>query len=213
MTSPWKGLSSPGLSPRVRGNLPSVVAGGDVLGSIPACAGEPRAGSRAGSRTWVYPRVCGGTVLRRERRTRRAGLSPRVRGNQLDHHHEGDSDRSIPACAGEPRFGLRLYGNRGVYPRVCGGTAFIARGAKLAKGLSPRVRGNPVRGFIERFEDGSIPACAGEPQRRIRLEDPSRVYPRVCGGTIQVGGKQSPGRGLSPRVRGNRDGYDGGRSS
>ena len=50
-----------GLSPRVRGNLCRGVRFWSVVGSIPACAGEPcRAGS-VGGRPWVYPRVCGGT--------------------------------------------------------------------------------------------------------------------------------------------------------
>ena len=52
-----------GLSPRVRGNL-----GGEhrhrlhIAGSIPACAGEPDDGHSA-SKCWVYPRVCGGTMV------------------------------------------------------------------------------------------------------------------------------------------------------
>ena len=91
-----------GLSPRVRGNL----AQGPILdpfcGSIPACAGEPaRVGCSMTTRT-VYPRVCGGTdpgpgVLRRA-----DGLSPRVRGNLPPLDRYGHTQRSIPACAGEP---------------------------------------------------------------------------------------------------------------
>ena len=33
--------------------------------------------------------------------------------------------RSIPACAGEPALGRRMYPAFGVYPRVCGGTAGV----------------------------------------------------------------------------------------
>ena len=50
-----------GLSPRVRGNLHPLVAGG----VLPV----------------VYPRVCGGTTLRYVREMMMPGLSPRVRGN------------------------------------------------------------------------------------------------------------------------------------
>ena len=50
---------------------------------------------------------------------------------------------------------------------------------------------------------GSIPACAGEPLLKLAVVGESRVYPRVCGGTLMIRfGTTSP-PGLSPRVRGN----------
>ena len=52
----------------------------------------------------------------------------------------------------------------GVYPRVCGGTQLAVFMATLDQGLSPRVRGNPMRGGAMAACLGSIPACAGEPQ-------------------------------------------------
>ena len=62
-TTPTKsgGTAASGLSPRVRGNLPGVVAGHRRNGSIPACAGEPIPIFSASRRRKVYPRVCGGT--------------------------------------------------------------------------------------------------------------------------------------------------------
>ena len=80
------GVRSPpnsGLSPRVRGNLGYGFKGKGAGGSIPACAGEPRAGSLPGSAGGVYPRVCGGTILRIPSGAAGKGLSPRVRGNQM----------------------------------------------------------------------------------------------------------------------------------
>ena len=82
--------TSPGLSPRVRGNLPYSCPSRDSrrLRSIPACAGEPPV--RALSRTATH-----------------SGLSPRVRGNLLSAAvlllHSG----SIPECAGEPAWPCR----------------------------------------------------------------------------------------------------------
>ena len=50
----------------------------------------------------------------------------------------------------------------------------------------------------------SIPACAGEPYiSRMRAEW-SQVYPRVCGGTVNITNPETTLEGLSPRVRGNR---------
>ena len=54
-----------GLSPRVRGNLTSAHDNWSLDRSIPACAGEPGMGFRAGRRGRVYPRVCGGTPTAR----------------------------------------------------------------------------------------------------------------------------------------------------
>ena len=133
-----------------------------------------------------------------------SGLSPRVRGNRGHGAERSQPVGSIPACAGEP-YEARLTINQiGVYPRVCGGTLAQAEAAVRDVGLSPRVRGNPGLGAIYRPVRGSIPACAGEPPRRRRWRSSSRVYPRVCGGTIPSLPVPSTWTGLSPRVRGNR---------
>ena len=90
-----------GLSPRVRGSHDLLLLGEIGLGSIPACAGEPRTPSRSRKPTRVYP--------------------PRVRGShRLERraaHHRG----SIPACAGEPDTPEQHDRPDWVYPRVCGG--------------------------------------------------------------------------------------------
>ena len=90
-----------------------------------------------------------------------------------------------------------------VYPRVCGGTDSVADRIAGNAGLSPRVRGNQCRCFVHCAHVGSIPACAGEPFAcNTRLSE-SRVYPRVCGGTLFLYCLASRSLGLSPRVRGN----------
>ena len=213
-----------GLSPRVRGNPALADAVQSGAGSIPACAGEPRPGVpgyRAGrvyprvcGGTWkiapslrlleVYPRVCGGTGRRRRRRSAPYGLSPRVRGNQSGSAPGAGWQRSIPACAGEPGVVGMVQQHWGVYPRVCGGTSVCGWRRRPSEGLSPRVRGN-----LQQLPDGllcrrSIPACAGEPQLIAEWAGGVAVYPRVCGGTGNAGLLAHIGRGLSPRVRGNR---------
>ena len=50
-----------GLSPRVRGNPDKEYVSAVGVGSIPACAGEPRTPWTPLRREPVYPRVCGGT--------------------------------------------------------------------------------------------------------------------------------------------------------
>ena len=90
-----------GLSPRVRGNRNDGSPTPLRVGSIPACAGEPRCRALPHHTAWVYPRVCGGTCRKIPMTSSQAGLSrvcggttgqpldmaiddglsPRVRGN------------------------------------------------------------------------------------------------------------------------------------
>ena len=131
------------------------------------------------------------------------GLSPRVRGNRKYGLARPSSNRSIPACAGEPRRSLRTYCPAWVYPRVCGGTNVLVRKYHIGLGLSPRVRGNRMLVTASRQVEGSIPACAGEPRQRSSRPTLPRVYPRVCGGTRIRSSHLLSYSGLSPRVRGN----------
>ena len=192
-----------GLSPRVRGNHLGNAGRCDVPGSIPACAGEPTSSTLPSSGWRVYPRVCGGTIVYICAGGIVSGLSPRVRGNHVGRTGVVNHYRSIPACAGEPVLvGDVLYQHR-VYPRVCGGTYQCAGPGPGREGLSPRVRGNQRN--IERGElyEGSIPACAGEPNGVVGVNVVNAVYPRVCGGTAVGRRARQRAGGLSPRVRGN----------
>ena len=94
-----------GLSPRVRGNRPIPQRVDGMVGSIPACAGEPRFASLHLTPPQVYPRVCGGTIDRPTQAVPTDGLSPRVRENQVPSHSPPIKAGSIPACAGEPSGG------------------------------------------------------------------------------------------------------------
>ena len=167
-----------GLSPRGRGNR--------FRGTAP--------------RTTVYPRVGGGTVKEPLTDMIAQGLSPRGRGNPQYPPPLGSRMRSIPAWAGEPSRGTSKSGKIGVYPRVGGGTQGGYPTWTLARGLSPRGRGNLAdhEGFFQRRR--SIPAWAGEPE-------PGPVgigsIPAWAGEPV-YGCSAGPLRvGLSPRGRGN----------
>ena len=196
----------PGLSPRVRGNPGNAVGTARRRRSIPACAGEPSSEGGAGNLPRVYPRVCGGTLPGKSGPGLLMGLSPRVRGNRGQARRQWRWPGSIPACAGEPRGfqGAVLF--IGVYPRVCGGTRPLWRQGGQKVGLSPRVRGNHLYRADQRNRHRSIPACAGEPPTPLPRPPAPTVYPRVCGGTSESRQGLRRPHGLSPRVRGNRDG-------
>ena len=192
-----------GLSPRVRGNL--VLLGVYLIGmwSIPACAGEPCSTLTHRSDWGVYPRVCGGTPREWVSRSTTGGLSPRVRGNPSVALKVAQCRGSIPACAGEPVPAVPAALVSGVYPRVCGGTADCGFRNGVKKGLSPRVRGNHLPAGLLYARPRSIPACAGEPSSPPCCGPDIWVYPRVCGGTLDLHECLATVVGLSPRVRGN----------
>ena len=127
-----------------------------------------------------------------------------MRGNPQDDREWLLKAGSIPACAGEPPVALFCGDRFPVYPRVCGGTDINGAVVVGSLGLSPRVRGNRIGLCLRRLDNGSIPACAGEPDRGSSNNHDSSVYPRVCGGT-RIGARwRAADTGLSPRVRGNQ---------
>ena len=115
--------SNAGLSPRMRGNPYQGTGIPECQRSIPAYAGEPVHPRHCYAAARVYPRVCGGTAVRRQRGVPYDGLSPRMRGNPYPASARMNQGGSIPAYAGEPASGDADAGCSRVYPRVCGGTA------------------------------------------------------------------------------------------
>ena len=129
-----------------------------------------------------------------------------MRGNPALDRPKRSAAGSIPACAGEPVIIGAGVATREVYPRVCGGTLVSRWPLISSRGLSPRVRGNPHHPGQGQLQQGSIPACAGEPSRRLVHRRRRGVYPRVCGGTTNRQEDEHRMNGLSPRVRGNQRG-------
>ena len=110
----------------------------------------------------VYPRVCGGSMMRWPPQLGQYGLSPRVRGKPHRQRPSLYRAGSIPACAGEaPLVGVCQLPD-GVYPRVCGGSGYAFPPSQSPRGLSPRVRGKLDRRISISGATRSIPACAGE---------------------------------------------------
>ena len=68
-----------------------------------------------------------------------------MRGNHRRYKNPPGSRRSIPAYAGEPFEAEMERTPAAVYPRVCGGTTELHLRQAVTKGLSPRMRGNPLR--------------------------------------------------------------------
>ncbi len=195
-------LSELGRSPRVRGSLVQSSPGRSRRGSIPACAGQPSAGSRVDQIDKVDPRVCGAAQRDGLSAHRAEGRSPRVRGSPCASRRARRSRGSIPACAGQPSRPGRDRDRPRVDPRVCGAADGRTRVDRAKLGRSPRVRGSlaPEKKKIAGL--GSIPACAGQPKCRRHASWWIWVDPRVCGAAQPGRRRAAAPTGRSPRVRG-----------
>ena len=150
-------------------------------GLIPAYAGKTLKIWLQLSKPGAHPRVCGENRRSRNRRSERAGSSPRMRGKPSkgggDHIHIG----LIPAYAGKTFLRKTVQGLSWAHPRVCGENRSDRCGRRRESGSSPRMRGK-LRDISELDESsGLIPAYAGKTEN-IRIEAARRgAHPRVCG--------------------------------
>ena len=152
-----------GLSPPMRGSQTRPLAMGFIVGSIPAHAGEPKPHRFPRQVRRVYPRPCGGAICVFTTGSKAAGLSPPMRGSPLQQHRVLFTQGSIPAHAGEPGAAVKGCKRLGVYPRPCGGAQLGNAVPVDLAGLSPPMRGSPLRPLQTAAQTGSIPAHAGEP--------------------------------------------------
>ena len=152
-----------GLSPLTRGNLGFCVDPSNVLGPIPAHAGEPAAYKSRRQGGGAYPRSRGGTGQLALTDNFKVGLSPLTRGNHDAGRYLCTPGGPIPAHAGEPARSAGLTTGTGAYPRSRGGTAEFRFDFDPCPGLSPLTRGNRMRWAERSFWQRPIPAHAGEP--------------------------------------------------
>ena len=195
-----------GLSPRLRGNLRLVFRSPLLGGSIPALTGKPPEGDANLVVALVYPRAYGETMATLRRLRAVAGLSPRLRGNPGGILPDRFVRRSIPALTGKPTWVAIRRRCWRVYPRAYGETCTCRPLMFCTRGLSPRLRGNPVLTGTWPWWYGSIPALTGKPGGRVPTSRWPAVYPRAYGETAEVIRGLVQEKGLSPRLRGNPGG-------
>ncbi len=128
-----------GLSPRMRGYRIVQFRNRQLIGSIPADAGLPRAAARQRSRCGVYPRGCGATQRKHHEEEAKWGLSPRMRGYRAGAMGRRAAGGSIPADAGLPHTFICQGALGGVYPRGCGATPATVCQEPGATGPSLRI--------------------------------------------------------------------------
>ena len=203
--SPLRPSHSPrGSSPRVRGERRTVAAYVLVRRIIPACAGRTPATRGHRTRGPDHPRVCGANRMCCSLSMRRAGSSPRVRGELPVGPLGLGWDRIIPACAGRTPSRRSNEPDRPDHPRVCGANGGVGLAGLGGLGSSPRVRGEREGEQQPRPLARIIPACAGRTVCAGFIVGPFPDHPRVCGANPSSSMANVSPSGSSPRVRGER---------
>ena len=175
---------------------------GELAGSIPAYAGEPRSAARLAPGRGVHPRLRGGAMATAKATATALGPSPPTRGSPQVPVGGLDFCRSIPAYAGEPNPSHQRAAPPWVHPRLRGGAASARPSPRAYRGPSP-----PTRGSLHPWDERlglrwSIPAYAGEPVR-VRPGGPlCRVHPRLRGGASSSSPVGRIRAGPSPPTRG-----------
>ena len=152
-----------GLSPRTRGNHLAVEALDRLEGPIPADAGQPARPQGRRHEIGAYPRGRGATGSHRAMPRASPGLSPRTRGNHRWPPSRSSQTGPIPADAGQPIPARAIRWPSRAYPRGRGATGLKMDERDIARGLSPRTRGNLLSAHFQYGADGPIPADAGQP--------------------------------------------------
>ena len=214
-----------GPSPRARGTHRPLPARAPRRRSIPACAGNtsrfasrrstvfgpsprargtPRAGLQDGGAGRSIPACAGNTAQARSMALRNA-VHPRVRGEHLSWFAPGAAaSRSIPACAGNTIGSCHRRYLPSVHPRVRGEHSGGLMRRTGCRGPSPRARGTLAPAARSRRMSRSIPACAGNTDRRVQSTASTAVHPRVRGEHRTGCRFTASPAGPSPRARGTR---------
>ncbi len=116
--------------------------------------------------------------------------------------HLDQTERSIPACAGEAIHCACCCNINRVDPRMRGGGTSPVSVSGSRAGRSPHARGRLDDKIKALVLDRSIPACAGEAIYRHERRRTDRVDPRMRGGGFNFHNQTRPEKGRSPHARG-----------
>ncbi len=187
--------SERGPSPRARGAGQGGVAGDDVVGTIPACAGSSWTPSVVTESERDHPRVRGEQATRISVALMMLGPSPRARGADLHGRRGRQAHGTIPACAGSRPATSPSKRPLPDHPRVRGEQRAPAKTQVRTPGPSPRARGAAGVSSPSERGFGTIPACAGS-RYGHSVTEPRHLgpSPRARGaGTRPPAGSSVPG--------------------
>ena len=176
-----RGRYEVGSSPRMRGTLTILSRPNDLIGIIPAYAGNTERHYQRRVAGRDHPRVCGEHWCFWNPRIALWGSSPRMRGTHLLHLLPFPEEGIIPAYAGNTSTPSETPLAHRDHPRVCGEHFNAVRNAASPQGSSPRMRGTPTILPGRHRGHGIIPAYAGNTVTLSAMHEAYWDHPRVCG--------------------------------
>ena len=179
---------SRGSSPLSRGIPGQQLHNPQLLGIIPALAGNTLRARRAGPGPRDHPRSRGEYACARIEIEPGRGASPLSRGIRKPRRVASSALGIIPALAGNTLAGLVAHrlGKR-IIPALAGNTPHPAHAAGTTKD-HPRSRGEYLKVRLNLFcETGSSPLSRGILPKVCRLGPSWRIIPALAGNTIPIG--------------------------
>ena len=167
----------PGSSPQVRGRPRTCCTTSELVGLIPAGAGQTSSSCSASSPRRAHPRRCGADRGNLGPQVVGTGSSPQMRGRRRRHSVHAVARGLIPADAGQTPPPSPETTPARAHPRRCGADCHLRVHVKHVTGSSPQMRGRPLATSNAALAEGyleptsmSHPECT--PQVRGVIEPP-----------------------------------------
>ena len=191
-----------GSPPQVRGKLYYSVALFAPRRITPADAGKTQMSQVVIFRQPDHPRGCGENSYVSDRRQRRIGSPPRMRGKLFSYCSHKSPKGITPADAGKTSLrGVILCGAKD-HPRGCGENLPARLKAMQGQGSPPRMRGKHKALAKQDRATGITPADAGKTYFLRILDFCIEDHPRGCGENDRWNCISTANKGSPPQVRG-----------
>ena len=193
-----------GSSPLTRGTHTFIFCQLGGRRFIPAYAGNSALACSRRARRSVHPRLRGELRFSASRLSRENGSSPLTRGTLGRFPGTSQSDRFIPAYAGNSMTNNRLLCWFSVHPRLRGELEISAVMLFALSGSSPLTRGTRQGQCPNSGTHWFIPAYAGNSVNHLIFQEKQPVHPRLRGELTSYVIKNVYKNGSSPLTRGTR---------
>ena len=170
-----------GSPPPMRGKVMMRIPEGANVGITPAYAGKRDCGIFRCRCIWDHPRLCGEKATRQQRKVKKIGSPPPMRGKVPIHDTVFFHVGITPAYAGKS---MELSSNIMVskdHPRLCGEKASTKAWELWGTGSPPPMRGKGSSTAAYRTAQGITPAYAGKSESFNDILYTLRDHPRLCG--------------------------------
>ena len=186
----------------MRGKVMMRIPEGANVGITPAYAGKRDCGIFRCRCIWDHPRLCGEKATRQQRKVKKIGSPPPMRGKVKCACKEWNRPRITPAYAGKSPACHKHCHCDGDHPRLCG-EKLEKHGRKITNlGSPPPMRGKGGVKVLSATERRITPAYAGKRSSILCTSCNRKDHPRLCGEKRKSPKLRHFHRGSPPPMRG-----------